>query len=234
MIPSQSLLVLSRLAAGDAEALRELYDLHASRVNGLAFRIVGDSCDAQDVVQEVFVQAWSQASLFDASRGTPEAWLYMMARSRALDRLRRKISRREAPEEAAPAATTTPKSAEAMAVRTALDCLSADQRRALELAYYQGLTQTEIAARLAVPLGTVKARVRSALNRLRSLLAPFPVDRPEVQVRAAAECQRKSMPDGRPMSIRRVAVRIGDETPARGPARPERNHECARSSRPSA
>ena len=170
----QSQTLLRRLAAGDTEALGEFYDLYAGLVNGLALRILHDASDAEDVVQEVFVQAWRQASRFDVSRGTPEAWLCTMARTRALDRLRRRVSRREDPEEAAPAPTTTPRSAEAIAVCKALGGLSADQRRALDLAYYEGLTQTEIAARLGEPLGTVKTRIRTAMIRLREVLGPLP------------------------------------------------------------
>jgi len=164
--------LVRRLASGDTDALGEFYDLHAGLVNALALRILRDSSDAEDVVQEVFVQAWRQASRFDASRGTPEAWLCTMARTRALDRLRRRASRREEREETAPAPSATPRSAEAIAVRDALAGLSEDQRRALELAYYEGLTQTEIAARLGEPLGTVKTRIRTAMIRLREVLGP--------------------------------------------------------------
>src|SRR5258708_5608157 len=93
--------LLIRLLSGDHEALGEFYDLYAGLVNGLALRILRDASDAEDVVQEVFVQAWRQASRFDPSRGTPEAWLCTMARTRALDKLRRRVSRREDPEEVA-------------------------------------------------------------------------------------------------------------------------------------
>ena len=166
--------LLRRLAAGDPQALGEFYDLYAGLVNGLALRILRDASDAEDVVQEVFVQVWRQASRFDPDRGTPEAWLCTMARTRALDRLRRRTTRREEPEEAAPAPSTPPGSAEAIAVRKALDGLSVDQRRALELAYYEGLTQSEIAERLGEPLGTVKTRIRTAMIRLREVLGPLP------------------------------------------------------------
>jgi RNA polymerase sigma-70 factor (ECF subfamily) len=166
--------LLRRLAEGEHEALGEVYDLYAGLVNALALRILRDTADAEDVVQEVFVQVWRQASRFDPSRGTPEAWLCTMARTRALDRLRRRASRREEPEDAAPATTTAPGSAEAIAVRKALGGLSEDQRRALELAYYEGLTQSEIAERLGEPLGTVKTRIRTAMIRLREALGPLP------------------------------------------------------------
>jgi RNA polymerase sigma-70 factor (ECF subfamily) len=168
--PSAALLV--RLTSGDTLALGEVYDRYAGLVNGLALRILRDRAEAEDVVQEVFVQIWRQAGRFDPARGTPEAWICTMARTRALDRLRRRASRREEPSESAPGATEAPRTEQALAVRKALDSLSPDQRRALELAYYEGLTQTEIAARLEEPLGTIKTRIRTAMIRLRDVLGP--------------------------------------------------------------
>jgi len=165
--------LLRRLAAGDHAALGEFYDLYAGLANGLALRILRDTSEAEDVVQEVFVQVWRQAARFDPNRGSPEAWLCTMARSRALDRLRRRTSRREEPGDASPPSTEAPKTEEALAVRKALEGLSGDQRRALELAYYEGLTQSEIAARLGEPLGTIKTRIRTAMIRLREVLGPI-------------------------------------------------------------
>jgi RNA polymerase sigma-70 factor (ECF subfamily) len=166
--------LIERVAAGDQSALNALYDRYAGLVNGLALRILRDPSDAEDVVQDVFVQAWRQADRFDPSRGSPEAWICTLARTRALDRLRRRVSRREEPAEAAPGTTATPRNVEILAVRKALDELSANQRRALELAYYEGLTQSEIAERLGEPLGTVKTRIRTAMIRLRDALGPLP------------------------------------------------------------
>ncbi len=164
--------LLRRLTAGDHLALGEVYDRYAGLVNGLALRILRNRTEAEDVVQEVFVQIWRQAGRFDPARGSPEAWICTMARTRALDRLRRRTSRREDPPDAAPGASEPPRTEQALAVRTALDTLSTDQRSALELAYYEGLTQTEIAARLGEPLGTIKTRIRMALIRLRDVLGP--------------------------------------------------------------
>jgi RNA polymerase sigma-70 factor (ECF subfamily) len=168
--------LIRRLVAGDHEALGDLYDRYAGLVNALALRVLRDAAEAEDVVQEVFVQIWRQAGRFDPSRGSAEAWLCTMARTRALDRLRRRAARREEPGAEMPGLgpVETPRNEEAYAVRTALDGLSADQRRALELAYYEGLTQSEIAARLGEPLGTVKTRIRTAMIRLREALAPAP------------------------------------------------------------
>ena len=174
MAHAQAASLIRRLGRGDHQALGEFYDLYAGLVNGLAVRILRDRAEAEDAVQEVFVQVWQQASRFDPARGTPEAWLCTMARSRALDRLRRRSSRREDPEQDGGSATHAPRNEEALAVRKALDGLPEDQRRALELAYYEGLTQSEIAEHLSQPLGTVKTRIRAAMIRLRDVLGPTP------------------------------------------------------------
>ena len=162
--------LVARLVEGDPEALSLFYDRYAAMVNGLALRILRRPADAEDVVQEVFVQAWRQAARFDPLRGTPEAWLFNMTRSRALDRLRRgglatvlPASPREGGGEAPPIEAR-------LAVRGALEVLPAEQRVPLELAYYEGLSQTEIADRLGQPLGTVKSRIRAAMTRLRAVL----------------------------------------------------------------
>ena len=172
MASAQTASLIRRLTRGDHDALGEIYDLYAGLVNGLALRILRDRAEAEDTVQEVFVQVWQQAARFDASRGTPEAWLCTMARTRALDRLRKRSSRREEPELAHSGSTEAPRTEEALAVRAALDALPVDQRKALELAYYEGLTQSEIAERLAEPLGTVKTRIRTAMIRLPGVLGP--------------------------------------------------------------
>ena len=159
-----------RLVTGDHTAMAEVYDLYAGLVNGLALRIVRNTADAEDVVQEVFLQVWNQASRYDPSRGQPEAWLCAIARSRAIDRLRRRTSFREDGEPMDVTSGVTPPLTDTIAVRDALNTLSPEQRRALELAYYEGLTQTEIASHLQEPLGTVKTRIRTALIRLRDAL----------------------------------------------------------------
>jgi RNA polymerase sigma-70 factor (ECF subfamily) len=166
--------LLRRIAAGDAEALGRLYDLHAGLVNALALRILRDSGEAEDVVQETFVQAWRQADRFDPSRGSPAAWLSTIARTRALDRLRRRASRREDTPATLPEAVSRARTEDCLAVRAALSRLSSAQRHVLELAYYEGLTQTEISSRLGQPLGTVKTRMRTAVIRLREALTPLP------------------------------------------------------------
>jgi RNA polymerase sigma-70 factor, ECF subfamily len=171
--------LVGRLAMGDREAVAELYDRHAARVMGLAHHILRNSSDAEDVVQEVFSQAWRTAPDYAASRGTVTGWLLMMARTRAIDRLRSRRAQRDTagdalldrvPADAVPAADVLIARQEAAQVRGALTLLPAEQRAALELAYFEGLSQSEIAARLGAPLGTVKTRIRTALATLRRSL----------------------------------------------------------------
>jgi len=170
-----------RMAAGDERGLAELYDRYARLLYSLALRIVRERSDAEDVLQEAFSQIWRQAHRFDVARGTVAGWLVTVTRSRALDRLRRRKARPESPDgERVAAAILDPSEGidlqlvtmEAVArVRAALAALPDDQRVPLELAYYEGLSQSEIAARLATPLGTIKTRMREAVRRLRNALA---------------------------------------------------------------
>ena len=171
--------LIARLAAGELEAAADLYDRYAALVFGLARRILRNEQDAEEVVQDVFSQAWRTAGRFDARRGSVAGWLLVMARTRAIDRLRGRQSRpASAPGldlDAVPSSDAGPTEQLALVdqshrVRAAVACLPAIQREALELAYFQGLTQSEIAERLAQPLGTIKTRIRSALGTLRERL----------------------------------------------------------------
>jgi RNA polymerase sigma-70 factor (ECF subfamily) len=171
---------MARVAARDTAGLEVLYDRYSTMVYSLALRIVRNTSDAEDVTQEAFAQVWSQAARFDPERGAVPAWLAVIARSRALDRLRRAESRGgpASGDEALAAIPDPSPSVEMMAAsaeqvaaaRDALAALPADQRTALELAYYEGLTQAEIAARTSTPLGTVKTRVRTGLQRIRDAM----------------------------------------------------------------
>lgn len=171
---------LGRMAGGDETALAELYDRHATAVYSLALRIVGRPEDAEDVTQQVFTQAWRTAASYDATRGVLAAWLMVMTRSRAIDCLRRHNPARGGTRgEAFLAIPDTEPTVEQVVatreqvdrVRTAIDLLPAEQRQAVELAYYEGLTQSEIAERTSTPLGTVKTRVRTALLVLRAAMS---------------------------------------------------------------
>jgi RNA polymerase sigma-70 factor (ECF subfamily) len=165
--------VVQRLAQGDATALGELYDRYAGIVNGIARRILKDSGEAEDVVQTVFIQAWQQAHCYNGERGTVAAWLCNLARTRALDALRSRLSRREASRDVVAEAGRVPVTEEMVAVQQALGRLPVGQRQTIELAFYEGLTQVEIAERLGQPVGTVKTRARAALKRLRTALEPL-------------------------------------------------------------
>lgn len=171
---------LGRMARGDEGGLAELYDRHARLVFSLALRILQNRADAEDVVQEVFAQVWTQARRYEGARGSVAGWMLMMARSRAIDRLRARRARPEstgqtpATQNVADLAPTQDvlllSNEEVGKLRQALDALPEVQRTALELAYYEGLTHAEIAERLSEPLGTVKTRIRQAVIKLRESL----------------------------------------------------------------
>jgi RNA polymerase sigma-70 factor, ECF subfamily len=175
--------LLRRMAAGDERALGTLYDRWHPLVHGVVGRIVRPADDVDDVVEEAFWQAWRQASRYEAGRGTVHTWLLTIARSRALDRVRALKRRREEPMEAADAGAVARRvSAEGnpgldteaaerrTAVVAALAELPAEQREALELGYFGGLSQSEIAARTGQPLGTIKTRMRLAMQKMRGRL----------------------------------------------------------------
>jgi RNA polymerase sigma-70 factor (ECF subfamily) len=170
--------LLQAIAERDEHALALLYDRYRLILFGLTMRILNSRPEAEDVLQEVLLQVWRRASDFDPLRGKPFTWLVMLARSRAIDRLRQLGVRdrltesvaREAPEEASDASVDTLHSEQREIVKRALAELPEEQRRVLLLAYFEGLTQAEIAALLATPLGTVKTRMRAGMKKLRELL----------------------------------------------------------------
>ena len=170
--------LLRAVSRGDESALAALYDRYRLILFGLILRILHDRQEAEDVLQEAFLQVWRRANDFDPARGRAFTWLVTIARSRALDRLRMLSSRSrfvEADEqtvsdEVIDTAEVLAKSEQGEIVRQALRELPDEQRRALLLAYFEGLTQAEIAERLGDPLGTVKTRMRSGLIKLRELL----------------------------------------------------------------
>jgi len=171
--------LLKAIAARDEAALAQLYDRYRTILFGLLMRILNNREEAQDVLQETFLQVWRKAADFDESRGRPFTWLVTVARSRGIDRLRTLASRervaeagaREVSEEVSDAATDAFKSEQRGLVSDALAKLPDEQKRPIMLAYFDGLTQSEIATRLGSPLGTVKTRMRTGMIRLRELLA---------------------------------------------------------------
>jgi RNA polymerase sigma-70 factor (ECF subfamily) len=188
--------LVARVAAGDAEALGALYDRHGATCYALARAVVGAPDEADDVVAGAFAQLWRTAARYDGARGSVGAWVTMVTRTRALDHVRARRRRARAEERAAadagagapfdagaapavplggsaePADAALERGETAGLVRRALATLPAPQREAILLAFFGGLSHTDVAARLGQPLGTVKTRIRAGLHRLRDVLRP--------------------------------------------------------------
>ena len=170
--------LLKAIARQDESALAELYDRYRVILFGLLVRILNSREEAEDVLQEVFLQVWRRAADFDENRGRPFTWLVTLARSRGIDRLRSLGARervaiagaREPSEEVSDAVADAFKSEQRSLVNTALAQLPDEQKRPLMLAYFEGLTQSEIATKLGAPLGTVKTRMRAGLMKMRELI----------------------------------------------------------------
>jgi RNA polymerase sigma-70 factor, ECF subfamily len=173
--------LLERVAAGEHTAFAEVYRRYAPAAFGLALRILGERSMAEEVLQEVFLSVWRRAGAFDPARGSVRSWLFAQIHHRSVDVVRREEAERRRSQVEVPA----PSHDEAIEgvieenwikarrenVRAALDALPAEQRATIEMAYYQGLTQSQVAAATGVPLGTVKSRTLTAMRRLRDLLA---------------------------------------------------------------
>jgi RNA polymerase sigma-70 factor, ECF subfamily len=175
--------VISLIAQGDQDAMSVLYHGTSRLVFGLILRILGDRGLAEEVLLDVYAQVWRQANRYDTSRGAALGWITTIARSRAIDRLRSErhnLQEYELNEATTPeqVADTNPESASEASemrrfVRLALDELPPEQREVIELSYYSGLTQSEIATKLNQPLGTVKTRTRLGMIKLREVLKPL-------------------------------------------------------------
>jgi RNA polymerase sigma-70 factor (ECF subfamily) len=175
--------LLGRIAQHDRVALSEFYDATATPLFSVALRIVHDPAEAEEILQDVFVQIWEKAASFDGRLGSAFSWALSITRHRAIDRLRGKQRRGRLIEQlvnaggAEPSAAATPDAASldaerATEVRSALETLPKDQRQAIELAFFVGLSHPEIAEALEEPLGTIKARIRRGLLKMRDALEP--------------------------------------------------------------
>lgn len=182
----ESVSLLPAVARGDLASFEMLYDRYSSTLYALLLRILSNPEDAQEVLQETFVKVWTSARMFDSVRGSEVAWLISIARSRGIDKLRsrkirvdrendagREISILSSFVEKAKGADEAIRSQEQKAVRSALAELPDAQRVALELAYFEGLSQSEIAERLSEPLGTIKTRMQLGMKKLRERLRAF-------------------------------------------------------------
>lgn len=181
--------LLERVAQGERDAVMVLYDRFAGAVLAVALRVTGNRAEAEDIAQEVFARVWREATSFDRARGSAAAWIITLTRNRAIDvvRSRSRRARHEddqtAEEPVVTEAAATPEAQvvdaqRAEAVRHALDALRPEQRQVIELAYFGGLSHSEIAERLQQPLGTVKTRIAQSVKRLRDALARFSGEEP--------------------------------------------------------
>lgn len=178
--PSPDVILVARIQAGDDRALGEIYDQHSALVHGLARRVTGDEYLAQDVTQEVFAYLWETPERVDLERGSLRTFLAMVAHRRAVDEVRRRARRVRVETSGVPEPAVAGPEGEVVAALTegwrderlaaGLDALPVEQRTALELAYYGGLTYKQVAQRLGVPEGTAKSRLRSGMLRLRTFL----------------------------------------------------------------
>lgn len=172
---AEEMRLVARVRAGDQPALAELYDRYSSVVYAVALRVLQDAAAAEDVLQDIFLRLWRNPDAFDASRGSLAAWLAVITRHRSIDRLRQ---RRPETDIEKCVITSSPdlrdqteRSLVIEKVRSALREMNPDQRKALEMAFFQGLTHVEIAEKTGEPLGTIKTRIRSALRQLRAKFA---------------------------------------------------------------
>jgi len=168
-------MLISRVRAGDEDALAALHDRYAQIVYSVALRVLGETTQAEDILQEIFLQLWRNPQTFDSSRGSLGAWLAVITRHRAIDQLRRRRPESDIEDVIVAVDTrieqTTDRNMTIAKIRAVVDRLPAEQRKPLEMAFFEGLTHSEIATKTGEPLGTVKTRIRSALLTLRKALA---------------------------------------------------------------
>ncbi len=173
--------LLRRISEGDRAAFAEFYDLYSTLLFSVAIKILHDQKEAEDVLQDVFVQIWEKAKVFDAKLGKPSSWAMTFVRNKAIDRIRASQRRARLVEtataEIVPSQPDCPTANESVCgrekadvIRTAVVGLPVEQRQAIEMAFFSGLTQNEISERLREPLGTIKARIRRGMLKLREKL----------------------------------------------------------------
>ena len=176
--------LLRRIAGGDRSAFSDFYDQYSGLLFSIAVKVLNDSREAEDVLQEVFMQIWNKADAYDPLLGKPASWAVTLTRNKAIDRIRASQRRSKLLEQATVAAGVLPDDPpsanetlygmeNAEMIRSVVAALPADQRRAIELAFFSGLTQDEIAKNLQEPLGTIKARIRRGMLKLREKLEGF-------------------------------------------------------------
>ena len=169
-------MLVSAIRSGDEQAMAQLYDRYSPIIYSVALRVLGDTGAAEDILQEVFLQLWRSPDMFDASRGSMPGWLAVIARNRAIDFLRKRRPETDITEVVVSVEPDLAGKAEwsraADKIRGALGGMPAPQRSALEMAFFEGLTHTEIAEKTGEPLGTVKTRIRAGLMTLRKAFNP--------------------------------------------------------------
>ncbi len=175
--------LLQRIAEGDRASFRELYDRFSGVLMAAAYKVLNDQAEAEDVLQDVFIQIWDKAGLYDPRRGKPLTWALTLTRNKAIDRLRSAQRRYRLKDEVEQETRVMDQQVEldsvdqvyalekGQLIRKAVASLSKEQRTAIELAFFKGLTQNEIADQLGEPLGTIKARIRRGMIKLRELIA---------------------------------------------------------------
>lgn len=168
-------MLISRIRAGDEDALATLHDRYSQVVYSVALRVLGETTQAEDILQEIFLQLWRNPQTFDSNRGSLGAWLAVITRHRAIDLLRRRRPESDIEDVIVAVDTrleqTTDRNMAIAKIRAVVERLPAEQRKPLEMAFFEGLTHSEIASKTGEPLGTVKTRIRSALLTLRKALA---------------------------------------------------------------
>jgi RNA polymerase sigma-70 factor, ECF subfamily len=167
--------LISRVRAGDEDALAALHDRYSQVVYSVALRVLGETTQAEDILQEIFLQLWRNPQTFDSNRGSLGAWLAVITRHRAIDQLRRRRPESDIEDVIVAVDTrleqTTDRNMAIAKIRAVVERLPAEQRKPLEMAFFEGLTHSEIASKTGEPLGTIKTRIRSALLTLRKALA---------------------------------------------------------------